>query len=82
MDMKLFVQSLTSDEVNELWDAIYDERRALAYRNIKPASELQKKLVDDGEFIAAIKDYRYEHNSSLLEAKIAMEVYREWKKQQ
>lgn len=77
MNMKLFVDSLTWDEINALSNVIYEKRRLYYRQMARPLSEEEIELVKSYQTIEAIKSYRARHGVSLLEAKIAVDAYRE-----
>lgn len=76
MNLRLFVDSLTLDEMNTINNIIYEKKRQYARENMKPLHEDEMTLVDYGYVIEAIKAYRLRLQVSLLEAKTAVDAYR------
>jgi ribosomal protein L7/L12 len=77
MDIRVFVDSLTESEMNQITIEIAERRRALVAVRARPLTDEEKDLVKQGRWIFAIKSYRERHGSSLLEAKIAVDDYRD-----
>lgn len=77
MNFRIFVESMTIPELNELRNAISDKMSEFYKRNQIPCDNEEKELVKQGQFIKAIKNYRARLNCSLLEAKIAIDSLRE-----
>lgn len=77
MNLKVFAESLNSNEVNELLSILMEIRREEAAKNIRPLIEEEKVMVTMGEYINAIKSYRARLNSSLFEAKTAVHNYQD-----
>lgn len=76
MDLKTFVEALTIQEIHELSNILWDKKKEIIGRNLQPLSQYQMDLVNQNKFILAIKAYREMYNSSLLEAKLAVDAYR------
>lgn len=76
MDLHVFVQSLTLAEMNKLSDILHDAKKEYIRQNMQPVSDNERMLVFNGEYIAAIKEYRARLQCSLLEAKVAIDTLR------
>lgn len=79
MNMRIFAESLTLAEVNELSNILWEIKRKFAIANARPITPEMKRLVSIGEYINAIKEYRTFYNASLMEAKIVVDSYKEGK---
>jgi ribosomal protein L7/L12 len=77
MDIRVFVDSLTESEMNQITIEIAERRRALVAVRARPLTDEEKDLVKQGRWIFAIKSHRERYGSSLLEAKIAVDDYRD-----
>ena len=83
MDMYLFVDSLTSKEIDELSTILYEKRHSIAMKNARPLDDDEKSLVRGGHYIAAIKIHRERTSTGLYEAKAAVDAYRDtWQAEQ
>lgn len=76
MNFRIFAESLTLNEINELSNILWEKKKEFARQNLKPLTPYQCKLISDGRWIEAIKDYRLLHHCSLLEAKLAIDNVR------
>lgn len=76
MDMRLFVESLTLSEMNELSNIIYEKRRDYARMNARPLSD-EEMHIAFSDYMGAIKLYRTRVGVGLVESKVAVDVYRE-----
>ena len=77
MNLKTFARSLSPEEVSELYEILWSVRTENARRTVQDLTDDERCLVEDGRFIDAIKSYRLRLGSSLLEAKLAAEKYRD-----
>ena len=77
MNWKLFVESLSMEEINSLSNLLYDKKVEIAKLMMTPLNEKERILVDTGEWIKAVKLYRVRHDyCPLLIAKLAVDTYR------
>lgn len=74
IEIRKAVETLSYEQLRELADVVLDRMDKLT--ETKPLTEKQIALVNEGENIAAIKDYREMHHSSLREAHVAIKRQR------
>lgn len=74
MNMRIFAESLTIHEVNELSNILYEIKKAYAKENLVPCNANEVNLYYMNGTISAIKAHRERNGSSLLEAKLAVEM--------
>jgi len=84
MNLRILAQSLDMREVNELSNILHNMKREWAKNCASPLSNTERCFVDSGRWIMAVKEYRIRrqlegHDCSLLEAKIAVEAYKDRK---
>lgn len=75
MDMKLFADSLTIQEVNYLMNILWERKRDYVRMNHEPLSIEERELARSGEYIQAIKAYRQRLGVGLFESKMAVDVF-------
>ncbi len=76
MNLRLLAEALTLPEVNELSNYLYEMRRRFAIQSAQPLDYAEKLLCDYGYHIEAIKLHKARLGVGLLEAKIAIDVYK------
>lgn len=76
MNLHTLADSLNPDEQDKLLRILYDMLVMRTRANMRPIHEDEKLCVDMGYYIHAIKLYRIRLQSSLLEAKLAVDQYR------
>lgn len=75
MNLRTFADSLTMTEVNELSNILWEVKKQYARSFIKPLDDFELACVAEKKHIEAIKHYRTRVGSSLLEAKLAVDVH-------
>jgi hypothetical protein len=77
MNMRTFVDSLTLAEMNEIWIIIHERRIAVANEYRTPLNDEEMSLIENGQWIEAIKLYRHRNDVDLLTAKLKVDAYRD-----
>lgn len=78
MDFKIFVESLSLSEMNQLSTEIHNRRKKYITENLKTYPPLDTDLIElcrKGDKIKAIIAYRERTNLSLVEAKTVVDVF-------
>ncbi len=70
------INALSEEELSEISDIIYDRRKFLARAKAQPLSQFEVNLVAEGKNIEAIKVYRMRLLTTLMEAKVAVDIHR------
>lgn len=76
MNLHILANSLEISEQEKLSSILHDLNVHRTRANMRPIHEDEKLCVDMGYYIHAIKLYRTRLESSLLEAKLAIDKYR------
>jgi hypothetical protein len=77
MDMRAFINAFSYHELNELSNIIYDKQKEYAKQFLQPLDDAERTLIGYGYFIDAIKQHRQRTGSTLMEAKMACDIYKE-----
>lgn len=77
MNLRILIEAFNLNELNQLSMMIHERRIQWAKENMVPLTLDEKILVDMGYTIEAIKQYRNRQNCSLVEAKTAIDSYRQ-----
>jgi hypothetical protein len=76
MNFRIFVESLTLSEMNELSIAIHETRERIASQFKEPLDAYEIHLIKNSSWIEAIKAYRTRNSCDLLTAKVKVDAYR------
>ena len=76
-DIQKLVQTLNWDDMEAITEEYHLHRKRLARNRAQPLTDDEQGLVIGGEYIKAVKAYRTRFNCDLLEAKVAVDIYRD-----